>query len=57
MILAGSVLKPGFPWKDLVGESVHRVVNECGIRDNVLLLLLNQLAVLFTGMAGVSNAP
>lgn len=56
MILAGSVLKPGFLWKDLVGESVHRVVNECGIRDNVLLLL-NQLAVLFTGMAGVSNAP
>jgi len=50
VILAGSVLKPGFPWKDLVGEPVHRIVNECGIRDSILLL--NQVIVLFTGMAG-----
>ena len=50
IILAGSVLKAGFPWKDLVGEQVGRVVNDCGTRDTVLLL--NQFFVLFTGMAG-----
>lgn len=50
IILAGGVLKSGFPWRDLVGDSVMRVVNECGIHDGVLLL--NQLTVLFTGMAG-----
>ena len=31
-------------------RSVQRVVNDCGAKDNVLLL--NQLLVLFTGMAG-----
>lgn len=50
IVLAGSVLKPGFPWHVLIGTSVQRVVNECGIHDGVLLL--NQLVVLFTGMAG-----
>jgi WD40 repeat protein len=50
IILAGSVLKAGFPWRDLVGTCANRVVNECGIHDRVLLL--NQLFVLFTGMAG-----
>ena len=50
IIMAGSVLKAGFPWRDLVGNSVGRVVNECGIHDGKLLL--NQLTVLFTGMAG-----
>jgi len=50
IVLAGSVLKPGFPWNVLIGSSVRRVVNECGIHDGVLLL--NQLVVLFTGMAG-----
>lgn len=33
-----------------MGESVRRVVNECGIYDKILIL--NQLVVLFTGMAG-----
>lgn len=50
ILLAGSVLKAGFSWPDLVGTSVDRVVNDCGVRDKVLLL--NQLVVLFTGMAG-----
>jgi WD40 repeat protein len=50
ILLAGSVLKAGFPWRDLVGTSVGRVVNECGTRD--LVLILNQLIVLFTGSAG-----
>jgi WD40 repeat protein len=50
VILSGSVLKPGFPWGELVGDSVQRVVNDCGTRD--IVLLVNQLAVLFSGMAG-----
>ena len=51
VILAGSVLKPSFPWDALMQPSrVYRVVNECGTRDNVLIV--NQLFVLFTGLAG-----
>ena len=50
IILAGSVLKSGFPWDKLLGQSVRRLVNDCGTKDDVLLL--NQLTVLFTGMAG-----
>lgn len=50
IILAGSVLKAGFPWRDRLGSSVVRVLNECGIDDSILLL--NQLTVLFTGIAG-----
>jgi WD40 repeat protein/tetratricopeptide (TPR) repeat protein len=50
LICAGSVLKSNFPWDVLIGHGVRRVINDCGITDNVLLL--NQVAVLFTGMAG-----
>jgi hypothetical protein len=51
IILAGSVLKPAFPWADLINaKDVYRVINDCGLSDTVLLL--NQLTVLFTGMAG-----
>ena len=50
IIFAGSVLKPGFPWRDVMGRGVSRLVNDCGIRDRVLVL--NQLFVLFSGMAG-----
>ncbi len=50
LVLAGSVLNGSFPWRELVGASVGRVVNECGTHDWVLVL--NQLVVLFTGMAG-----
>jgi hypothetical protein len=50
VILAGSVLRGGFPWRDLMGQNVIRVINDCGSRDNVLLL--SQFWVLFTGMAG-----
>jgi WD40 repeat protein len=50
IIFAGSVLKPRFPWRDVTGSNGPRLVNECGIRDNVLVL--NQLFVLFSGMAG-----
>lgn len=50
IILAGSVLRPNFYWGELLGQSVSRVINECGTRDNVLLL--SQFVVLLTGMAG-----
>jgi hypothetical protein len=50
VIMAGSVLKSNFPWQSLLGYGVERVVNDCGVRDAVLLL--SQFLVLFTGMAG-----
>src|SRR5262249_8623799 len=50
VILSGSVLRSGFNWSRLIGSRVHRVVNDCGARDRVLLL--SQFFVLFTGMAG-----
>ena len=50
IILAGSVLKPSFPWLDLLGSCLYRLVNDCGIQDRVLIW--NQIFVLFTGMAG-----
>ncbi|MGE5215326.1 MAG: hypothetical protein ACM3NN_16740 [Nitrospirota bacterium] len=50
IILAGSVLKSTFPWDQFLGDSVKRLVNECGTRDGILLL--NQIGVLNTGMAG-----
>ncbi len=53
VILAGSVLKSHFRWDELLGTTVGRVVNECGARDKILVL--NQVAVLFTGMAGRSG--
>jgi hypothetical protein len=34
----------------LIGHGVDRVINDCGINDSVLIL--NQITVLFTGMAG-----
>jgi WD40 repeat protein len=50
IILSGSVLRVDFPWRDLLGTRVKRVVNDCGTEDSVLLL--SQFLVLFTGMAG-----
>jgi len=50
IIFAGSVLKHGFPWRGIMSKSKIRLVNDCGIRDRVLVL--NQLFVLFNGMAG-----
>src|ERR1700722_6509622 len=50
ILLAGSVLKSGFPWNALINRGVTRVVNDCGTRD--MILLLSQFVVLFTGMAG-----
>lgn len=51
VILAGSVLKPDFPWNTLLEDgSIERVINDCGLND--WILVLNQAAVLFTGMAG-----
>lgn len=50
VILAGSVLRSGFPWGDLLGVRIKRLVNDCGTKDSILLL--SQFFVLFTGMAG-----
>lgn len=50
VILSGSVLKSDFPWQVLIGHSVKRVVNDCGTRDAILIL--NQITILGTGMAG-----
>jgi hypothetical protein len=50
IVFAGSILKNSFPWQELIGSCVKRLVNDCGVRDKVLVL--NQMVVLFTGMAG-----
>ena len=50
IIFAGSVLRPKFRVNDLVGRGVYRLVNDCGIKDHVLVA--NQLFVLLSGLAG-----
>jgi hypothetical protein len=50
VLLAGSVLRPSFPWHQLLRKHVRRVVNDAGCDDRVLVC--NQVFVLFTGMAG-----
>lgn len=50
VVLAGSVLRPTFPWRDLWPEHVRRVVNECALYD--VPLIFSHLFVLLTGMAG-----
>ncbi len=51
LVLAGSVLRSDFNFERLLrSEKVRQVVNDCGTDDNVLLL--SQLFILFTGMAG-----
>lgn len=50
VILAGSVLKDTFRWDLLPSDRVRRVINECGTRD--VPLILSQVCILFTGMAG-----
>jgi len=53
LILAGSVLKVNYPIDRLLDSCAMRIVNECGIRDNVLVL--SQIAAIGTGMAGRSG--
>ena len=54
VVLAGSVLRSGFPWGDLLDSgSILRVINDCGINDAVLIF--SQAFVLMTGMAGRSG--
>lgn len=50
LFLTGSVLRTNFPWSNLRTNRPSRVVNDCGNTDTVLLL--NQFAVLLSGMAG-----
>ncbi|TPN47654.1 MULTISPECIES: hypothetical protein [unclassified Mesorhizobium] len=56
IILAASVLRSSFDWSAVIarsrmnGKGIQRVLNDCGWDDKVLIL--SQLFVLFTGMAG-----
>ncbi|MGE8451197.1 MAG: hypothetical protein ACN6OP_11385 [Pseudomonadales bacterium] len=51
VVLAGSVLRSDFDWEPVISESgIERVINDCGVDDGILVL--SQLGVLFTGMAG-----
>lgn len=50
LILAGSVLNPTFPIKDLKKVGVKRIVNECGNKD--LILVLGHLFIPLSGLAG-----
>jgi WD40 repeat protein len=51
LILSGSVLKSNFDWNLLLKtKRIGCVINDCGINDGILIL--SQLFVLFTGMAG-----
>jgi WD40 repeat protein len=50
VILSGSVLHSSFPWSSIIGHRVHRVINDCGTRD--FILLLAQLFILRMGAAG-----
>ena len=52
IILAGSVLKPGFPWRDLLGVSVERVINDCGIHDKDSLIEPTHSTVYRNGGSG-----
>jgi CheY-like chemotaxis protein len=50
LILSGSVLRAGHVWEDALPKRIGRLINECGHRDNVLIL--SQALVPLTGMAG-----
>jgi WD40 repeat protein len=50
LILAGSVLPSSFPWPEIIGARVRRLINDCGTSDGILLL--SQLLVIQGGSAG-----
>lgn len=50
VILSGSFLGVGFSWRELVGSSVDRLINDCGTRDWVLVL--GRCVLIGGGMAG-----
>lgn len=54
VILAGSVLKENFPWQELIGKSIRRLVNDCGNRDYILMFA-NRVFAIGTGTAGVNG--
>jgi len=53
LIMAASVLKSNYPIEALFEGTVRRIVNECGVRDTVLIL--SQLFSVGTGTAGRSG--
>ena len=50
VIFAASVLQDSFPVRELVGTRINRLVNDCGIRDWVLVL--NRFVIPGLGAAG-----
>jgi hypothetical protein len=50
VILSGSVLSTRYPWENLLGSRVIRVVNDCGTRD--WILPLNAILPFGSGVAG-----
>ena len=50
IVLSGSVLRSDFSWSQVLGRAAKRVINDCSVRDHVLIL--SQLFSLFTGDAG-----
>lgn len=50
LLFAGSVLPAKYPWRELVGRRVDRIVNDCGIYDKALLLTIFPVPRL--GLAG-----
>lgn len=50
LVLCGSVLKSSYNFSRIQNKTNMRIVNECGINDNILLL--SQIFVPNTGMAG-----
>ncbi|MBB4112750.1 hypothetical protein FHT80_002069 [Rhizobium sp. BK226] len=50
VILAASVLPGAFPWDALFRTGIHRLVNECG--DNDLVLVFNAILPFGSGLAG-----
>ena len=50
VILSGSVLSTRYPWENLLGSCVTRVVNDCGIRD--WILPINAVLPFGSGVAG-----
>ncbi|HPY40261.1 MAG TPA: hypothetical protein PLM98_07075, partial [Thiolinea sp.] len=50
LVLAGSVLKSNFDWSSALEKYHFQLINDCGLKDNVLLL--SQFLVPGVGMAG-----
>lgn len=50
IVLSGSVLKDDFDWSAILSQYDCLVINECGLKDNILIL--NEIFIFDAGMAG-----